>query len=271
MSLWWRAMLELSVVSTAGAAIGVHVVLRRLPFLTVALAHGSFPGLMIASWVGFTPILGALGMAWLLVTFLVMGRRLKSLDQSVSIGVLLAGSLGVGAVLQGLQPRPKISLASLLAGNIVGTTNADVLVSSLVALAVAVLLIAANKELLLGAFDSNAAAAMGYGFGLELVLLLVVAAVVVSTLPAMGAVLSIAVITVPAMTARLWTDSIGATFAIAIGVGLGTGLGGLWLSRAIDAAAGGTIAVTGACVYLVSWLARWFRLRQHQAFTAALQ
>jgi ABC-type Mn2+/Zn2+ transport system permease subunit len=246
-------MLEVLVVAVAGAFVGVHIVLRRLPFLTVALAHGTFPGIIVASWVGLAPLAGALGLGWLLVGLLMLTGQLKVVDQNASIGVLLAGSLAIGAVLQGLQPRPKVSLASLLTGNLLGITTQDLVISAVVGALAVGFLVATHKELMFGAFDPEAAAAMGYGRVLETLLVLVVASVVVVTLPAMGAVLSISLLTVPAMTARLWSDRAAPTFAVAVSVGLASGLVGLWLSRQYDIAAGGAIALAAAGCYFTSW------------------
>jgi ABC-type Mn2+/Zn2+ transport system permease subunit len=248
-----RAALEVVIVAIASGFIGVHIILRRLPFLAVALAHGSFPGIIVAGWIGVAPLAGALGLSWLLVLLLLVTGQLKVIDQNAGIGVLLAGSLGIGALLQSLQARPVVSLASLLTGNLLGTTISDLIISAAVGCIVAIFLTFTHKELIFGAFDPEAAAALGYSRRLDALLLLAVASVVVVTLPALGAVLSIAMLTVPAMTARLWSDRITPTVAIAIAVGLVAGLGGLQISRMYDVAAGGAIALAAASAYFVSW------------------
>lgn len=263
MSITTRAAFEVIIVALAGAFIGVHIILRRLPFLAVALAHGSFPGIIVASWIGIAPLAGALGLSWLLVALLLVTGQLKVIDQNTGIGVLLAGSLGIGALLQGLQSRPAVTLASLLTGNLLGTTDADLIISAAVGLTVVAFLIVTHKELMLGAFDPEAAAALGYGRTLDTLLLIAIASVVVVTLPAMGAVLSIALLTVPAMTARLWSDRSVTTFAIAAVIGLAAGLVGLQISRTYDIAAGGAIALTAAAAYFVSWFTAPHGRRAH--------
>jgi ABC-type Mn2+/Zn2+ transport system permease subunit len=264
MSIYGRALIEVMVAGFAAGVIGVHVVLRRLQFFTVALAHATFPGVVVAYWLGILPLLGALGFGWLVVGLLVVLTRLKQVDGSSLVGVLLAGSFGLGVLLQGLQPRPSLDLTSILTGHVVATSTADVLTSIVVAITVLAVLAAVHKELVFGAFDPLAAEAQGYPRWLDLLLLLAVEAVIITTVPAMGTILSVALMIVPAITARLWTDRLGVTFLIAGLLGAGSGLLGLTLSDRYHLAAGGAVALTTGAVFVLSWLIAPFGLRRQR-------
>ena len=260
LTIYGRAVVEIAVAGFAAGVIGVHVVLRRLQFFTVALAHATFPGVVIAYWIGLLPLLGALGFGWLIVGLLVVLTRLKQVDGSSIVGVLLAGSFGLGVLLQGLQPRPAIDLTAILTGHIVATSTTDVITSIVVAVVVLAALGAVHKELVLGAFDALAAEAQGYPRWLETALLLSIETVIITTVPAMGTILSVALMIVPAMTARLWTDRVGVTFAVAGTLGTGSGLIGLTLSNHFNVAAGGAIALTTGAAFILSWLVAPFGL-----------
>ncbi len=262
MSIYARALIEVMVAGFAAGVIGVHVVLRRLQFFTVALAHATFPGVVVAYWLGIAPLLGALGFGWLVVGLLVVLTRLEQVDGSSLVGVLLAGSFGLGVLLQGLQPRPALDLTSILTGHVVATSSADVATSIVVAVLVLAVLASLHKELVFGAFDPLAAEAQGYPRWLDLLLLLAVEAVIITTVPAMGTILSVALMIVPAITARLWTDRIGVTFLLAGLFGAGSGLLGLTVSDRYHLAAGGTIALTTGAVFVLSWLIAPFGLRR---------
>ena len=262
MSIYARALIEVMVAGFAAGIIGVHVVLRRLQFFTVALAHATFPGVVVAYWLGILPLLGALGFGWLVVGLLVILTRLKQVDGSSLVGVLLAGSFGLGVLLQGLQPRPALDLTSILTGHVVATSAADVATSVVVAVLVLAVLAAVHKELVFGAFDPLVAEAQGYARWLDVLLLLAVEAVIITTVPAMGTILSVALMIVPAITARLWTDRLGVTFVNAGLIGAGSGLLGLTLSDRYDLAAGGAIALTTGAAFVVSWLIAPFGLRR---------
>jgi ABC-type Mn2+/Zn2+ transport system permease subunit len=111
-----------------------------------------------------------------------------------------------------------------------------------------------HKELVLGAFDPEGARALGYSRGLDLLLLLLIEAVVVTTVPAVGTILSVALLAVPALTARLWADRIGTTMALAALIGAGSGIIGLVASTQFQIAAGAAIAFTAAALFGLSWL-----------------
>ena len=254
LSLYQRAALEVVVAGIAAGVIGVHIVLRRLQFFTVALAHATFPGVVVAYWLGVLPLIGALGFGWLAVGLLIVLTRLKQVDGSAIVGVLLAGSFGLGVLLQGMQPRPTLDLASILTGHIVATSTTDVVTSIVVAVIVLVTLALFHRELVFTAFDPLAAQAQGYRRWLDVVLLLAVEAVIITTLPAMGTVLAVALAIVPAMSARLWTDRVGSTIALSAGIGAASGLVGLVASDHLRVATGAMIALVTGGVFAVSWV-----------------
>jgi len=256
-----RATLEAVLAGGLAGVVGVHVVLRRLSFFTMAMAHATFPGVVVAYWVGLLPLAGALGFGWVLVLPVLALGRLRSLDHSSVVGVVLAGSLGLGVMLQGLQPRPAKDLAELLAGQILAVDRTDLITQAVVAVVVGGFLVAVHKELVLGAFDRAAATALGYGSGLDAALLLAVVAAVVTTVPAVGTILSVALVVVPALAARLWTDRLGVTFVLAGVIGAASGVVGLAVSATWDIAAGGAIALTVSAGFAISWLAGAHGLR----------
>jgi manganese/iron transport system permease protein len=116
-----------------------------------------------------------------------------------------------------------------------------------------------HKELVLRAFDPEAAAAMGYRTRrLDLVLNLLIALVVVAAVEAVGTVLVIALIVVPAAAARLLTDRVAAMTALACLLGAAGGWLGLAVSYEVSVdhdlrlAAGATIVVVLVGLFLVA-------------------
>ena len=110
-----------------------------------------------------------------------------------------------------------------------------------------------QKELVLGAFDRSGASALGYrGWVLDAIVLVAVTLTMVTAIPAVGTLLAVALLTVPALTARLWVDRVGAAIAVAAFVGALSGVLGLFAAAIWSIAAGGAIALaTGVC-FLVS-------------------
>ncbi len=82
--------------------------------------------------------------------------------------------------------------------------------------------------------------------------LVVVTVALVVCVPAVGTLLAVALLTVPALAARQWTDRVGPMTVVAAALGAASGVLGLCFSAAFDIAAGGAIALTATAVFAVS-------------------
>src|SRR6185295_8065788 len=170
---------------------------------------------------------------------------LRQIDDSSAIGIVLAGCFAVGVLVLSAQPGASRDLSSFLVGSIVTVTGADLVTTALVGALLLGVLVALHKELVLGAFDPGGLTALGYpGRVLDTVVLLVVTVALVVCVPAVGTLLAVALLTVPALAARQWTDRVGAMTVVAAALGALAGVIGLCLSAAYDIAAGGAIALT---------------------------
>jgi ABC-type Mn2+/Zn2+ transport system permease subunit len=254
-SLMQRALLEALMAGALAGVVGVHVVLRRLSFFTMSLTHATFPGLVIAEMIGISLFTGTVVFGLVVVALIALLGRVRSLDASAATGVVLAGGFALGVVLISSQPGFSKDLTAFLVGSILTVTTSDLVTTAVAGAVVLAVLASFHKELVLGAFDRDGLAAMGYPvLVLDLVLLVAIEVTVVTTIPAVGTILSVALIVAPAATARLWTDRIGRSMAIASGIGAASGAVGLLVSDRFAIAAGPTICVILSVVFAVSTL-----------------
>jgi ABC-type Mn2+/Zn2+ transport system permease subunit len=108
------------------------------------------------------------------------------------------------------------------------------------------------KELLYATFDPLGAAASGIPVGrLEYLLLALVSLAIVVSLQAVGIILVVAMLVTPAATAQLVTTRFGKLMQVAIALGVGSSIAGLYLSFWLDAASGATIVLVQTVVFLV--------------------
>ena len=263
--LMQRALLEALMAGALAGVVGVHVVLRRLAFFTMSLTHATFPGLVMAEIIGISLFTGTAVFGLVVVALIAGLTRVRRLDSSTATGVVLAGGFALGVVLISSQPGFSKDLTAFLVGSILTVTPSDLVTTAVAAIVVLAVLAAFHKELVLGAFDRDGLIAMGYPvLVLDLVLLVAIELTVVTTIPAVGTILSVALIVAPAATARLWTDRVGPSMAIAAGVGATCGALGLVVSDRWGIAAGPTICVILSLVFAASavvsprqgWLAR---------------
>jgi len=144
-------------------------------------------------------------------------------------------------------------LSAYLVGSIVTVQRADLVKTAVVLVVVAVLLAAFGKELVFGAFDRGGLVAAGYPAGrLDLLLLLLVEVTVVTSVPAVGTVQAVALVVAPAAAARLWCERIGPTTALAVVLGMASGVLGLAVSQAYEVAAGAAIVLAACGVFVLS-------------------
>jgi ABC-type Mn2+/Zn2+ transport system permease subunit len=254
--LFRRALLEAVLVGIVAGIVGVHVVLRRLPFFVVAMSHATFPGVVIASTVGFSLFAGGTTFGFAVVAAVLVLGTTRVLDEASIIGVVLAGSFALGVMILSARPGSSRDLSAFLVGSVLTVSRGDVVTTVVVGVAVLVVLGVLHKELVLGAFDRTQAAALGYRtWLLDAAVLSAVTVTLVSAVPAVGTLLAVALLTVPALTARLWTDRIGPTIAIAGGLGALSGVLGLCAAAVWSIAAGGAIALAAGACFVVSLLA----------------
>ena len=247
------ALLEAVLVGAVAGVVGVHVLLRRLPFFVVAMSHATFPGVVFGSLLGVSLFAGGAVVGVAVALVIVAIGALRQVDDASAIGIVLAGSFAVGVLVLSAQPGASRDLSAFLVGSIVTVSPAD-LVTTAVAGAVLLGVIGAfHKELVLGAFDPGGLGALGYPVRrLDTLVLVVVTVALVVCVPAVGTLLAVALLTVPALAARQWTDRIGPMTVLAGAFGAASGVAGLCLSAAADIAAGGAIALTATALFLVS-------------------
>lgn len=249
-----RALLEVILVGALAGITGVHVVLRRQSFFTLALSHATFPGVVLASMAGLSLFLGGLSFGVVFAIAVHLFSRQRDLDDTSVTGVLLAGTFAFGVLLQSARSGGSKDLAAFLVGSVLTVNRGDIIVTATAGLAVAMVIALLHKELVLTAFDRQYSAALGYGGWLDLAVLLLATITLVVTIPAVGTILSVALVSVPALTARLWTDRVSHAMALAALIGAVSGVAGLVVSTQWRIAAGGAIALTGSAVFVVSWL-----------------
>lgn len=248
-----RALLEAVLVGALCGAVGVHVVLRRLPFFAVAVSHAALPGVVVASAVGLSVFVGSALASLVLVFAVAVLGSARRLDASTATGVALAGAFAVGVLVQSSQPGASKDLAAFLVGSILTVQASDLALSGAVAALIGLVLLAMHKELVLGAFDPEGAASMGYRpLVLDVTVLSVVAFTVATSVAAVGTILVVALLVTPALAARLWVDRVGPMMALAAAIGALSGVLGLAASAQWRVAAGASIALASTGILLLS-------------------
>ncbi|WP_327049383.1 metal ABC transporter permease [Microbispora sp. NBC_01189] len=248
-----RALAELVVLGALAGTVGVLVLLRRLAFVSDTLTHTVFPGVVIGHIMAgdggvFWGALAAGVVTAVLLTLLTARRRVS---EDAALAVLLTTLFAVGVVLVSRQTGFTSDLTAFLFGRVLTVTEEQLVQTAVVTVLVVALLAALRRPLLLRAFDPVGARAAGVRVGLlDLVVNVAVALVVVAAVKAVGTILVIALLVVPAATARALSDRL--VVIVPLAALLGAAAGWLGLVASYEASIGyGLRLASGATVVLV--------------------
>jgi len=227
----------------SAGVVGSFAVLRRRALVGDAVAHAALPG-VCAAWLVFGErslplfLAGGLVFGLLAVVCLAFLRAQTRIKDDAAMAVVLGSFFGLGIVLSRVaQNRPSGALAGLdgfLFGKAASMVRQDVEMIALVSGASLVLVAVLFKEFQLVCFDRAFGGAQGWPVGwLDLGLMSVLVCCTVVGLPAVGVVLMAALLVIPAVTARFWTDRLGVMVVLAGVIGAVASATGAGLSAVL--------------------------------------
>jgi len=276
-------------VGCAAGVVGTLGVLRRRALVGDAAAHATLVGVALTLLVTGQRSLGMLLAGGLVSAIVALGllvliRRFTRTRDDAATAIVLSVSFGLGIVLiSGMVARGvpgSGGLERFLLGHTAALTAGDAILLGVVSLVAVLVVVVGLKEATLVAFDPAFAAAAGWpATAIDLGLVALVAVMVVVGLPAAGAVLVTALVVIPPVAARQWTDRIVPMLVLAGGIGLASGLAGVAISSVAPRLPTGPVVVlVAAACFMLSLLlaprrgllARW-RRRRHLVVEAADQ
>src|SRR5574341_608751 len=226
--------------------IGVYIVLRGMSYIGHGLSHAIFGGAVAAFVMTWNFYVGAGLWGFMAALLINQTVRRTKINADAAIGVVTTASFAAGVAIISRYRRFTRSFDAALFGNILGVTPQDVLIVAGVALLVGGLIFVLYKPLLFTTFDSTVAKV--YGVQTEWVdtlFALALAAALIASMQILGVTLIAAALVIPAITARLLTDSFNRMILLSTLIGMLTNLLGMYLSYYIDVASGATIVQIG--------------------------
>ena len=205
-----RALLACVMIGFTNGFLGGYVVLRRLALMADALSHSLLPGLALAAvFVGLSTgglLLGGLVAAAFVALGGAMISRISRIKDETAIASLYIVAFALGVLLI-KYARVRISLDHFLFGNILGIGDSDLWISFGISAVILVSLTAIQRPLLLAMFDPTVAASLGVRVDFLLVALVgFIVLAMISSLQAVGVLLSLGLLVLPAATLYLLTD-----------------------------------------------------------------
>lgn len=245
-----HALLGSLFASIACGIIGTYIVTRRLVFISGGITHASFGGIGIGLYTGISPlltaaifsVLSAFGVEWL--------SKRKDMREDSAIAVFWTFGMAIGIIFSFLSPGFAPDLSAFLFGNILTITLTDIwMLMGLSVLLIGFFTFFLNPIIYI-AFDREYARSQRIPVTFfEYTLMMFIALTIVACLRMIGIVLVISLLTLPQMTANLFTHSFKKIIWLSIGIGYLDCLGGLLLSYHLQVPSGATIIFFSILVY----------------------
>jgi zinc transport system permease protein len=232
-----RVLLAGLLASVACGVLGSYVVAKRISSISGGLSHASFGGVGLGYWAGFPPLLGAAGFGVLAGILIGLAYRRLHTGLDTLISTVWAVGMALGIVFVALTPGYAPDLMSYLFGSLLFVSWDYVGMVALLDLLILATVWLLFRQLQAVAFDEEFAEVVGVPVErLLLLLLALISLAIVTLIRVVGVILVIALLTVPAATARHWADRLGAMMMLAVGISAVCTTAGLFLSYGLSEA-----------------------------------
>jgi manganese/iron transport system permease protein len=233
--------------------IGVFVVTMHLSLMGVCIAHAAFAGALMGVWLGFNPLIGALGFS--LVSAGIIGPMADrgELSPDTSIGIIFSLMLGLAFLFLGLMPGSRTEALNLFWGSILTVSRQDLAFLGGVTAAEIGLVLVFYKEI--HAVICHRQVALAVGIPATLIfygLLFATGLTITASLRSIGGLLIYALIINPAAAAYQLTYSLKRMLLLASLFGVVSCFVGLAASYFLDIPSGASIVITSCVIFGVA-------------------
>jgi zinc transport system permease protein len=256
-----HAVIAVILGSVACGLIGSLLFVNRLSSLSGGISHAVFGGLGFALLAGIPPIAGA-GAASILAALLLgfLAARSRSRSEAAIAAVWSVG-MSLGLVFVSLAPGYRGDLMGYLFGSILAVPMEDLVMTAVVDAASLFFVIVFYRRILAISFDPEFSSARGIHAGaLYTAFLCLTGLSVVVLMRSVGLVMVIALLSIPAATARLCTHRLPVMMTLSCFFSAAAGLAGLAGSWALDLPSGACIVLASATGFTL--VSGFFRLRK---------
>ncbi|MDE1047394.1 MAG: metal ABC transporter permease [Candidatus Nanopelagicales bacterium] len=246
----------LFVASLSGALlglIGVYIVLRGMSYMGHGLSHsifGGFAAMQLFAAQFYAIGAGLWGIASALAITTITKRSRVGAD--AAIGVITIASFALGVALFAKFGTSGPSFENALFGSILGISTGQIVGLIAVSFLTTAFVLFRYRALLFSTFDPDVAAVSGVHVGrIEAALMVVLSLAILATLTVVGVTLVAAMLVIPAVVARMLTDSFGRMLAYSTVIGTLCGLLGMYVSYYAGVPSGTMIVLVGAALFIV--------------------
>lgn len=251
-----RALVGSIALSLSAAPVGVFLLLRRMSLVGDAVAHGILPGAAIGFLLfGLQIIPMTIGGIIAGLTIAVAAglvARTTILMEDASLAAFYLISLAFGVLIVSARGS-SVDLMHVLFGTVLALDNTALVILATTTTISLIVLATILRMLIAECVDpSFLAVASGSGGVAHLLFLVLVVLNLVAAFQALGTLLAVGLMMLPAASARMWARSMEMLMAVAVAIAMAASVSGLLVSYHFSLASGPAIILSAGAVYLVS-------------------
>jgi zinc/manganese transport system permease protein len=253
-----RALAAVVALSLGAAPIGVFLMLRRMSLVGDAMAHAILPGAAVGFLLSglnlFAMTAGGLIAGFAVALLAGVVARTTDLKEDASLATFYLASLALGVTIVSVKGT-NIDLLHVLFGNILAMDDQTLLVVAFNATLTLIVLAVIYRPLVIESVDPLFLRTVSRAGALaHLTFLALVVVNLVNGFQALGTLLAVGLMILPAGTARFWSRELTGMISIAVASAIISGYAGLVLSFQTRIPSGPAIILVSAALYIVSIL-----------------
>ncbi|MGC9259004.1 MAG: metal ABC transporter permease [Phycisphaerae bacterium] len=249
-----------TIIAITAGILGFFVVLRRSAFAAHVLPMGTFPGAAAAQLLGIQPLWGLLAFVTIGVLLLQQLQRLGR--KEVAAGLVLVTLMASGALLLSMTNAYAPAVYSLLFGEVLGVSAADLLPVAIISTVVMAGVIGLYRPLLLQSAFPELAVSRGVSAGItDLLFLTLLGLVTAMALPVVGTLLVFSLLVAPAATAQTLFAHPVRVLILSVALAVGMMWSAIALSFLTNWPIGFFVGSTGAALFSTARIFRFIRSR----------
>jgi zinc/manganese transport system permease protein len=253
-----RAFAAVIALSLAGAPIGVFLMLRRMSLVGDAMAHAILPGAAVGFLLSglnlFAMTAGGLVAGFAVAILAGVVARSTGLKEDASLATFYLASLALGVTIVSIKGT-NIDLLHVLFGNILAMDDQTLLVVAFNATVTLLVLAVIYRPLVIESVDPLFLRTVSRAGGpAHLAFLALVVINLVNGFQALGTLLAVGLMILPAGIARFWSRDLTVMICIAVVAAAVSGYAGLVLSFQTRVPSGPAIILVATVLYIVSVL-----------------
>ena len=250
-----RAIIVGLLISICSAILGVILVLKKYSMIGDGLSHVGFGTLAIATVLNKEPLIISIPVVIIAAFFLLRISENSKIKGDSAIAVMSTSSLAIGIMVLSIANGINTDVSNYLVGSILGLTNKDVILTTILAVIVLIIFILFYYKIFAVTFDENFSKATGIKTNIyNMVIALITSLIIVLGMKTMGSLLISSLMIFPALTSMRIFKNFKLVIINSLFVSIICFLIGIFISYIYDMPTGASIVIINLIVFFIYYL-----------------